>query len=67
MDVLTSNTDRLTDGFTHIPKRTRVWHVFVCNNTDGFSGGSKTLAGFLNFFGAHFNQLPTKINATDNN
>jgi hypothetical protein len=47
----TYNTDGITDGFTHIPKRTHVWHVSVCKNTDG----SKSLAGFLNFFGAHFN------------
>jgi len=47
----TTNTDGITDGFTHIPKRTHVWHVSVCTNTDG----SKSLAGFLNFFCAHFN------------
>jgi hypothetical protein len=41
----------ITDGLTHIPKRTHVRHVFVCTNTDG----SKSLAGFLNFFCAHFN------------
>jgi len=45
-DFLTSNTDGITDGFTHIPKRTHVWHVSVCMNTDG----SKSLAGFSNFF-----------------
>jgi len=33
----TYNTDRITDGFTHIPKRTHVWHVSVCTNTDGFT------------------------------
>jgi hypothetical protein len=40
-----------TDGFTHILKRTHVWHVSVCTNTDG----SKSLAGFLNFFCTYFN------------
>jgi len=30
--VPTSNTD----GFTHIPKRTHVWHASICTNTDGF-------------------------------
>jgi hypothetical protein len=30
----TSYTNRITDGFTHIPKRTHVWHVSVCTNTD---------------------------------
>jgi hypothetical protein len=44
-----------TDGFTHILKRTHVRHVFVCTNTDGIFDGSKSLAGFSNFFGAHFN------------
>ena len=41
----------IIDGLTHIPKRTHVRHVFVCTNTDG----SKSMAGFLNFFCAHFN------------
>ena len=49
------NTDGITDEFTHIPKRTHVRHVSVCTNTYGFSDGSKSLAGFSNFFGAHFN------------
>jgi len=44
-------TDGITDELTHIPKRTHVRHVSVCTNTDG----SKSLAGFSNFFGAHFN------------
>jgi len=48
-------TDGITDGLTHIPKRTHVRHVSVCTNTDGFSDGSKSLAGFSNIFGAHFN------------
>jgi hypothetical protein len=39
-----------TDEFTHIPKRTHVWHVSICTNTDGVSDGSKSLAGFSNFF-----------------
>ena len=43
-------TDVITDGFTHFPKRTHVWHVSVCTNTDGFSDGSKSLGGFSNFF-----------------
>ena len=82
----TANTDGITDGLSHIPKRTHVWHVSVCTNTDGFADvkyrrnhrrhmhvwhvsvctntdgfsdvfadGSKSFAGFLNFFGAHFN------------
>ena len=50
-DWPTSNTNR----FTHIPKRTHVRHVSVCTNTDGFADRSKSLAGFSNFFGAHFN------------
>jgi len=50
----TSNTDEITDGFTHITKRTHVWHVSVCTKTDGFSDGSKSLAGFLNFFWCAF-------------
>jgi len=50
-----TNTDGITNGFTHISKRTHVWHVSVCTNTDGVSDGSKSLAGFLNFFGVHFN------------
>ena len=41
----------ITDGLTHIPKRTHVRHMFVCTNTNR----SKSLAGFLNFFGVHFN------------
>jgi hypothetical protein len=48
-----------------------VRRVFVDTLTDGFSDGSKSLAGFLNFFGAHINKfptvLPTEFNATDNN
>jgi hypothetical protein len=34
---LTDNTDRITDGFTHIPKPTHVRHVSVCTNTDGLT------------------------------
>jgi hypothetical protein len=45
-ELPTSNTDGITDGFTHILKRTHVWHVSVCTNTDG----SKSLEGFSNFF-----------------
>ena len=26
-----------TDGSLHIPKRTHVWHVSICTNTDGFA------------------------------
>ena len=55
--VLTSNTDGITDGFTHIPKRMHVWHVFVCTNTDG----SKSLAGFLNFFWCAFQLISDGI------
>jgi hypothetical protein len=82
----TSNIDGITDGLSHIPKRTHVWHVSVCTNTDGFADvkyrrnhrwrthvwhvsvctntdgfsngfadGSKSLAGFSNFFDAYFN------------
>jgi len=56
-------TDRVTDGFTdvhyrwshrritHILKRTHVRRVSVGTSTDG----SKSQAGFSNFFGAHIN------------
>jgi hypothetical protein len=43
-----------TDEFTHILKRTHVWHLSVCTNTDGVSNGSKSLAGFSNFFWCAF-------------
>ena len=33
----TYNTDGITAGFTHIPKRIHVWHVSVCTNTDDFT------------------------------
>jgi len=46
MALPTSCTDGITDRFTHFPKRTHVWHVSVCTNTDGL----KSLAGFSNFF-----------------
>jgi hypothetical protein len=43
----------------HHRRRTHVWHVSVCTITDGISDGvadgSKSLVGFSNFFGAHFN------------
>jgi len=57
----TSNTDGLTDGSTHIPKRTHVWHVSVCTNTDGVSDGSKSLAGFSNFFWCAFQLIYDSI------
>ena len=57
----TSNTDGITDGFTHIPKRTHVWHVSVCKNTIGFSDGSKSLAGFSNVFWCVFQLISDGI------
>jgi hypothetical protein len=33
----TSYTDGITNEFTHISKRTHVWHVSVCTHTDGFT------------------------------
>jgi len=54
-DWPTSNTDGITNGCTHILKRTHVRHVSVCTNTDRFADGSKSLAGFSNFFGAYYN------------
>jgi hypothetical protein len=43
----------------HYRRITHVWHVSVCTSTDGisdgFANGSKSLAGFPNFFGVHFN------------
>jgi len=51
----------ITDGIFDVKYRrhhrrlTHVWHVSVCTITNGFADGSKSLAGFLNFFGAHFN------------
>jgi len=35
MELPTYNIDGITDGFTYITKRTHVWHVSVCTNTDG--------------------------------
>jgi len=56
-ELPTSNTDGITDGFTHIPKRTHVWHVSVCTNTDG----SKSLAGFSKFFWCAFQLISDGI------
>ena len=50
-----------TDGFTHILKRTHVWHVSVCIKTDGFSDRSKSLAGFSNFFWCAFQLITDGI------
>ena len=60
-ELPTSNTDGITDSFTHIPKRTHVWHVSVCTNTDGVSDGSKSLAGFSNFFWCAFQLISDGI------
>jgi hypothetical protein len=38
-ELPTYNTDGITDRFTHITKRTHVWHVSVCTNTDGITDG----------------------------
>jgi hypothetical protein len=59
--LLTSNTDGLTNGITHIPKRRHVWHVSVYTNTDGVSNGLKSLAGFLNFFWCVFQLISNGI------
>jgi hypothetical protein len=54
-------TDRIPDVTYRRHHRwiTHVWHVSVCTIIDGISDGgadgSKSLAGFSNFFGAHFN------------
>jgi hypothetical protein len=55
------NTDGITDGFTHIPNHTHVWHVSVCTNTDRVSDGSKSLAGFSNFFWCAFQLISDGI------
>ena len=55
--LTTYNTNGITDGFTHIPKCTHVWHVSVCTNTDW----SKSLAGFSNFFWCAFQLISDGI------
>jgi len=61
MGLPTSNINGITDGFTHIPKRTHVWHVSDCTNINGVSDGSKSSAGFSNFFWCAFQLISDGI------
>jgi len=61
MELPMSNTNGITDGFTYILKRTHVWHVSICTNTDEFSNGSKSLVGFSNFFWCAFQLISDEI------
>jgi len=60
-ELPTSNTDGITDDFTRIPKRTHVWHMSVCTNTDRFSNGLKSLARFSNLFWCVFQLISDGI------
>jgi hypothetical protein len=51
------SVDMFTDGFV----TTFTDGITIGTFTDELADGSKSLAGFLKFFGANINSLPTEI------